>query len=234
MEKENKKRRIGINKTWSLILILVILTGKFIVLEGIEASGKTTQSKILGKEIKNSIVTKNPTDDNEIGRFIREKVLGGKTDFPPVAYQYLFAADRQIQQKEIIELLREGKTIISDRYLWSSVAYGIADRDGTDYEDWEEVSVVALSALSMYHQFLFPDLTIYLDITLEESSKRIKGSSKHTEIYDNHEMNVKIKKGYDWILKAFPEEIVILDGSKSEKQVTEDIIKEIDKIKKDS
>ena len=60
--------------------------------------------------------------------------------FPPVAYQYLFAADREIQQEEIIGYLKEGKAVISDRYFWSSVAYGIADREGMDYEDWENVS----------------------------------------------------------------------------------------------
>jgi len=200
--------------------------GKFIVLEGIEASGKTTQVKLLGEKIKGSVLTKNPTDDNEIGVFIRNKVLAGKTDMPPVAYQYLFAADRAIAQKQIMDFLKDGKTVISDRYLWSSVAYGIADRQGLDYEDWEEVTLVAYSALSMYHQFLVPDMTIYLDIPLEESLKRIKGSDKHTEIYDNHEMNIKIQKGYKWLIDKFPEEFTIVDGdgNRSEAEINEEIL----------
>ena len=112
--------------------------------------------------------------------------------------------------------------------------WGNPDREGTDYEDWEEVSVVALSVLSMYHQFLYPDLSIYLDIGLEESAKRIEGSPKHTEIYDNHGMNKKILKGYDWILKAFPEEIVKVDGDgdKKPENITKDIMKLIEGIKK--
>jgi len=208
--------------------------GKFIVLEGIEASGKTTQVKLLGKKIKGAVLTKNPTDDNEIGVFIRNKVLAGKTDMPPVSYQYLFAADRAIQQREIIGLLKKGKTVISDRYLWSSVAYGIADRQDLDYKNWEEVTLVAYSALSMYHQFLFPDLTIYLDIPLEESIRRIKGSHKHTEIYDNHEMNIKIQKGYMWLIKNFPKEFTIVngDGNRNESEITDEIAKLINKIKK--
>lgn len=208
--------------------------GKFIVLEGIEASGKTTQVKKLGDRIKDAVVTKNPTDDNEIGVFIRNKVLAGKTDMPPVAYQYLFAADRAIQQAQIMELLKKGKTVISDRYLWSSVAYGIADRQDLDYKNWEEVTLVAYSALSMYHQFLLPDLTIYLDISLDESLRRIKGSQKHTEIYDNHEMNTKIQKGYKWLIKRFPKEFTIVDGDgdKKPEEITNEILKLINGIKK--
>lgn len=210
------------------------LPGKFIVIEGIDASGKTTQAELLGKKIKGAIVTKNPTDNNLIGKFIREKVLAGKVSLPPVAHQYLFAADREIQQQEIIEHLRKGKTVISDRYLWSSVAYGIADREGTDYEDWEEVSVVALSVLSMYHQFLMPDLNIYLDISVEEAKKRMKKSDKHKEIYDNQNMNRKIEKGYAWLLKVFPEEFTKVDGDGDRKpeEINEEIVKLIMGIKK--
>jgi len=207
--------------------------GKFIVLEGIEASGKTTQVALLGKKIKNAILTKNPTD-GQIGTFIRKQVLGGKTDIPPASYQYLFAADREIQQAEITELLKEGKTVISDRYLWSSVAYGIADRQDLNYNNWENVSLVALSALSMYHQFLLPDLTIYLDISLSESLRRIKGSLKHTEIYDNHKMNIKIEKGYRWLIQKFPKEFVIVngDGERREEEITGEILSLIEKIGK--
>jgi len=208
--------------------------GKFIVLEGIEASGKTTQVKKLGEKIPNAILTKNPTDNNAIGVFIRNKVLAGKANIPPAAYQYLFAADREIQQADIIDLLRKGNTVISDRYLWSSVAYGIADRQDMDYKDWNNITLVAYSALSMYHQFLLPDLTVYLDIPIEESLKRIKGSKKHSEIYDNHKMNIKIEKGYKWLIKKFPKEFTIVDGDgdRSEEEITNELANLINNIKK--
>lgn len=205
--------------------------GKFIVLEGIEASGKTTQVDLLSQKFPEAIHTKNPTD-GQIGSFIRREVLGGHTNIPPVAYQYLFSADREIHQQELIKHLKAGKTVICDRYFWSSVAYGIADREGTDYENWESVSLVSLSILSMYHQFLLPDLTIYLDISLEESLRRLEGSEKHTEIYDNHETNVKVKKGYDWLIEKFPEEIVVVDGSGSPDEVDRRILDEVNKIVK--
>ena len=209
--------------------------GKFIVLEGIEASGKTTQTKRLGEILSKDqtvFVTKNPTD-GEIGSYIRNEILtGNKKRIPPVSYQYLFAADRVIQQFDLIERLKRGETVVSDRYFWSSVAYGIADREGTDYENWEKVSMTALSLLSMYHQFILPDLSIYLDISLEESLRRIAGSIKHTEIYDNHQMNIKIKKGYDWLLKTFPNEITFLNGEKPLDEITDEIVELIGKIQK--
>ena len=210
--------------------------GKFIVFEGIEASGKTTQSKRITEILLKSgkvLLTKNPTADNEIGVFIRNEILSGnKKHLPPVSYQYLFAADRVIQQDEIIDYLKKGVDVICDRYFWSSVAYGIADREGTNYENWEEVSMTALSILSLYHQFLLPDLSIYLDVPLEESLRRISGSAKHTEIYDNHKMNIKIKKGYDWLFKNFKKEITVLDGTKPKDEITEEILKLIASIKK--
>ncbi len=209
--------------------------GKFIVFEGIEASGKTTQTKKIAELLSKTekvFSAKNPTD-GEIGTFIRKEILtGNKKHIPPVSYQYLFAADRVIQQYQIIEKLKQGITVICDRYFWSSVAYGIADREGTDYENWEEVSVVALSILSMYHQFLLPDLSIYLDVPLEESAKRISNSAKHTEIYDNHLMNIKIKKGYDWLFKKFPNEIIILDAARPEGEITKEILRLVSSIKK--
>jgi dTMP kinase len=197
--------------------------GKFIVVEGIEASGKTTQVRKLAEAFPDAIITKNPTD-GEIGSFIRERVLGGKTDIPPVAYQYLFAADREIFHQDLIKYLKEGKTVISDRYFWSAVAYGIADRWGQDYQNWENVSLTALSILSMYHQFTIPDLTIYLEVSLEESLRRLKGSEKHTEIYDNHDTNMKVKKGYEWLMKEFPDEITLLDGSGSIDDVHKEMV----------
>lgn len=208
-----------------------IYPGKFIVLEGIEASGKTTQVAKLGEKFPNAVLTKNPTN-SQIGTLIRNEVLGGHSKIPPVAYQYLFAADREIQQEEIIGYLKDGKTVISDRYFWSSVAYGIADREGLDYEDWENVSLTSFSILSMYHQFVLPDLSIYLKISLEESLRRIQGSEKHTEIYDNPKMNVKIQKGYQWLLEKFPEEFKVLNAELSEEDLTTQLQKLIEGINK--
>lgn len=206
--------------------------GLFIALEGIEASGKTTQTARLGEKIAHDFdiyLTKNPTH-SFVGNFIRMSLLAGKLRVPPVALQYLFGADRDIQQEEIIEHLKKGEIVISDRYFWSSVAYGTADKREVDYENERELSLTAFSLLSMYHQFLLPDVTIYLDISIEESLRRMSESKKHTEIYDNKETNVKVEKGYKWLIRKFPKEFIILDGTKSMEELEEEIV-EIIKIK---
>lgn len=205
--------------------------GLFIALEGIEASGKTTQTIRLGKKIAHDLnvhLTKNPTN-SYVGKFIRKSLLAGKMRMPPVAIQYLFGADREIQQEEIIEHLRNGEIVISDRYFWSSVAYGTADKRGVDYENERELSLTSFSLLSMYNQFILPDATIYLNIPIDESVKRMSGSKKHAEIYDNEETNIKVEKGYQWLIKKFPKEFIILDGTKKEDDLEQEIIKIIQK-----
>lgn len=201
--------------------------GFFVALEGIEASGKTTQTARLGEKIAIDLqvyLTKNPTH-SFVGDFIRKNLLAGKLRIPPVALQYLFSADRDIQQEDIISHLKNGEVVISDRYFWSSVAYGTADKRGVDYENERELFLTAFSLLSMYNQFILPDVTVYLDIPIEESVKRMSGSKKHTEIYDNKETVIKVEKGYKWLIKKFPKEFTILDGTKSEEKLEQEIIK---------
>ncbi len=101
---------------------------KFIVLEGLDGSGTTTQIKMLSDKFKNSgiklLVTAEPTD-NRIGRIIRE-TLHHKYKIKPDTLALLFAADRNehlFGKKGIIDYLDEGYYVISDRYFFSSIAY---------------------------------------------------------------------------------------------------------------
>ena len=206
-----------------------IYPGKFIALEGIDGSGKTIQSKLLAESLikkgKEVFLTKNPTD-GELGEFIR-KALQGKVELPLVSFQYLFSADRQIQQLDIIDHLRKGDVVISDRYYWSSVAYGVADKEEVNYEDTVKLEMIAQSILSMYHQFIVPDVTFYLDVSIETGLLRRHDTDKETELYENTEKLKKIKKGYDWLLKQYPKEFVKLNGEKSIEEVQNDLLKNL-------
>lgn len=198
--------------------------GKFIVLEGIDGSGKTTQAQIIAGKLPNAVYTKEPTT-GPIGQFIREGIAGGG-NLPPAALQHLLSADRAVHEEEVKKLLQEGKTVISDRYLWSSVAYGMADREGTDYTDGE-VLLVAQSILSMYHQFLLPDLTIYLTASIDTVMKRIDEMGKEREMYEHRDKLELIKKGYDWLLTQFPKEFIVVDGERAVDVVTKDILSKV-------
>ena len=195
--------------------------GKFIVLEGVDGSGKTTQAKTLVEQLEKEgqkvWLTKNPTN-HTIGKFVREEILSGKETIPPQAIQYLFAADRVVQQEEIIEKLKQGYVIISDRYFWSSVAYGMSDLN-----EISDRILTSYSILSFYHQFIVPDLTLFLEIDSDVSISRIE-DKKEKEIYENREKIEKIINMYKYITDKFTDELTIIDGSKSLDQVSEEIL----------
>lgn len=205
--------------------------GLYIVLEGIDGSGKTTQVENLyeyfesqGKEI---VKTKEPTREGSIGELVHQ-ILQKKVDIPRVALQYLFAADRQVHlETKVIPALKEGKVVISDRCFWSSLSYGLSDMDEKEIKD---IDLVIYSLLSLYHQFLVPDFTLYLDISVKEAMDRISKEAKVKEIYEKREALEKVYEGYQWLLKKFPEEFAIIDGGKDAEEVKEEIIRKIKKV----
>ena len=206
--------------------------GVFIAIEGIDGAGKTTQAKLVAEELAKSSdvhLTKNPTD-GLIGKFIRE-VLVGKVDIPPVSFQYLFSADRQVHQKVVLKDLKDGKIIITDRYFWSAIAYGIVDREDLDFDQAGNLLLVSQGILSMYHQFLLPDLTIFLEVPIDIALDRINKKNKKKEIYENEEKLNKIHKGYKWLIDKFKNEFTIIDGTKSEQEITKEIVNVFESLK---
>src|SRR5581483_6401525 len=202
--------------------------GKFIVIEGIDGSGKTTQAKLVAEKLSNAIATKEPTD-GPIGKLIRE----GIADFgklPPSAIQHLLAADRAVHVEEIRTYLKEGKTVVSDRYLWSSIPYGLADLD-THPNNTGSVLLSAQSILSMYHQFVLPDLSIYLKVPVDVALARIENMGKEKEMYEHRDKLEKIYEGYEWLVQEFPKEFVVIDGEQSVEKVTSEILDRISSIK---
>lgn len=195
--------------------------GKLIAIEGIDGSGKTTQVKRIAKELEKkgykTFATKEPTD-YPTGKFIR-KVLSGELKVPPISLQYLYGADRAVHQEEIIGYLEKGYIVITDRYFWSSVAYGMSDMKKVD--DW---FLVSFSMLSFYNQFIVPDATALLIVDPEEGERRIAKEKKKREIYEHKEKLVKVEKGYNYLLKKFPEEFMAVDGSSEVNKVTSDLM----------
>lgn len=208
--------------------------GLYIALEGIDGSGKTTQIEKLydyfssqGREV---VKTREPRkDEGLIGELI-QKILLGKTKIPPVAFQYLFSADREIHHEELIlPSLKAGKVVLSDRCFWSAIPYGIMDRGGTLSENTAEYMLVAQSILSLYHQFTVPDFTLYLDIPLDVTMQRIEREGLTKEIYEDKKILEKTIKGYEWLLQKFPSEFKVIDATKSVEQVTKEIIAAINR-----
>jgi dTMP kinase len=206
--------------------------GRYIVLEGIDGSGKTTQIEKLydyfttqGKEV---VKTREPRkDEGLIGELI-QKILNGKTTVPSVAIQYLFSADRGMHHAELIEpALKEGKIVISDRCFWSAVPYGVLDLKEEFDSNTAKYILVSQSILSMYHQFIAPDMTFYLDIPVERAMERLSKMTQVKEIYEEKQKILKAKEGYEWLLREFPAEFKIINGTMSIDEVSGEIISKI-------
>lgn len=206
--------------------------GVYIALEGIDGSGKTTQVERLVEYFKNKgrevIRTREPRKEEGVIGDLIQKILLGKTKIPPVAFQYLFSADREIHHEElVIPSLKAGKVVISDRCFWSAIPYGLLDRKSELDENTIEYVLVAQSVLSMYHQFIVPDYTFYLDIPLDTAMQRIDKTNEMREIYEDREKLEKTIKGYQWLLREFPKEFIVVDAMKPVEAVTEAIINSI-------
>ena len=109
------------------------------------------------------------------------------------------------------------------------MAYGPVDRDGVDYKNEATFQLIAQGVLSMYHQFIIPDTTFYLDVSVKTGLLRVKDAAKEKELYENTEKMEKAKKGYKWLLQEFPKEITIIDAEKSVDTVQNSILNEISK-----
>lgn len=202
--------------------------GLYIVIEGIDGSGKSTQMHLLKDYLeskgKKVILTSEPKKDLLIGSLIKD-ILLAKIKVPAKAYQYLYSADRIINHRTIIEpALKRGEVVVSHRCFWSAISYGMLDRKEEEFsKKHTDPLFVSQGIFSKFHQFIAPDITIYLDVEVDFAVKRLNLMEKQKEIYENKEKLGKIIKGYKWLLKQFSKEFIIVDGSKSVEEVSKTI-----------
>lgn len=190
--------------------------GKFIVLEGPDGSGTTTHSALLAETLRaqgeDVVLTAEPTA-SPIGKFIREQ-LQAKTIESPSALQLLFCADRAWHIEKVIKpALAAGKTVISDRYVISTLIYGEAL--GLD-PDW---------LVRVNTPFLEPDTMIIalppLHVCLERIMKR-----KQLDVFENTRFQ---KLVYDLYEKAGAEDdgTILIDTGGEKDVVAAEILKAV-------
>ncbi|MEK9209541.1 MAG: dTMP kinase [Patescibacteria group bacterium] len=195
-------------------------SGKFIVFEGLDGSGQSTQAALLKKELEEknipALLTKEPTDRPPIGTLVRQ-ILKKEIVVNPQTLQFLFCADRgEHLEKEITPALEKGNWVISDRYFYSTLAYGALDLDF----NW---------LLKLNEKFLKPDIVFLLKTTPKTSLKRIDCRGQR-EFFEQEQKLEKVWQNYERISKITPE-IKIIDGEKSIAEVFEQIKFYMDEIK---
>ena len=201
--------------------------GKFIVLEGVDGSGISTQTNLLknwfaeNQYLGKAYFTKEPTE-GPVGGIIRLALAKRLKPMDEKVMALLFAADRidhlccteEHEQKEgIVSLLEKGYTVISDRYYLSSFAYQSVQLD--------------LAWLRQINSFaLQPDLTILLKVPIEESAQRRQKSRIHEELYEKNEYLQKISRNYGIIagkLQAEGHNILVVNGNRTQYEIFENI-----------
>jgi dTMP kinase len=178
---------------------------RFIVLEGIDGSGTTTQLGLLERHLtargRRVWATREPSQ-GPVGRLLREILLGGhrQPDGAPVdglAMALLFAADRRDHlRREIEPALAAGFDVVSDRYLLSSLAYQAQEAE----RDW-----VATLARDVRR----PDLTLLLDLPSETAAARRRAAGRIDERYDADAVQAAVAARYRELVASDPLALVL-------------------------
>lgn len=191
-------------------------SGKFIVVEGLDGSGKSAQVDLLVDFLKENgrdvVITKEPTMDSEAGRKIKQ-ALRKEIKVEPLELQKLYVEDRREHlNNKVIPALKDGKCVVSSRYAFSTFAYGSSDGLDINY------------LIELNKNFLLPDLTIIINTNPESCINRIEGRGEPKELFEQKEKLTKVNDVYKIIPILF-KNVVVLDGEKTISEVSEDVRK---------
>ena len=189
-------------------------SGKFIVVEGLDGSGQSTQVQLLSDFLMQNgysvVSTKEPTKDSEAGKKIRQ-VLDKNTEVAPMYLQELFIQDRREHLDNlIIPALRDGKMVISDRYFFSTFAFGASS--GVNLEELIELN----------QDFLMPDLTFILGVSPEVCIERMGKRGEPQTLFEEKEKLARVWEIYKIMPNRF-ENVYIIDGEKPIEEVRQNI-----------
>ena len=196
---------------------------KFVVFEGIDGAGTSTQMRLLAERdsSKKIAFTAEPTE-RPTGKFLRQ-ILAGKEKVAPQTAAYLFAADRAEHlwgQGGIVDQTKNGLTVVSDRYLFSNLAY----QGVTCGEDLPK---------TLNSPFPLPQLLFFFDISAQKSLERVEKRGEAKEIYENEKFLSDTASRYRAIIDQYKKQadsgmrIIELDATLPKEKISDLIWKEI-------
>lgn len=197
------------------------MKGTFITFEGCEGAGKSTQIRLLSQYLaergKECVVTREP-GGSAISEAIRAVILDGKnTAMTDECEALLYAAARaQHLSDTVLPALEAGKTVLCDRYIFSSFAYQGYGR-GLDMDFLRAVNSFAL-------QGHMPDITLFLDIPPRSAFERKHGADQNDRIEQAGEaFHARVYQGYLRLAEEYPGQIVRVDCSGTKFETNEKI-----------
>ena len=202
--------------------------GRFIVFEGIDGAGKTTQIELLTQALtaqgRRIYRTAEPTESVS-GGLLRD-ALSGVSKRTPCEMAALFVLDRIFHNTNpvngIEKMLSEGVDVICDRYYYSSLAYQGSETDAKWVQDMN------LSCPEIRR----PDVCIFLDLTPEQSMERIGKGRVTVEIYENVERLTRVRDRFYSVFQALSEtdRVCVVNAARPIAEIHRDIVKLVEDI----
>lgn len=201
--------------------------GLFISFEGIEGCGKSTQAKLLYEHLIEKGYKVEATREpgaTAVGRVIRDTLLS--TRFPEMDAKtelMLFAACRAQHVTETIRpALAEGKVVICDRYVDSTIAYQAFGR---------QLPVVDVQMISDWaSDGILPGLTFLLDMKVEDSFKRISGENMDRIELADRQFHERVRNGFRDQAERYPDRFVTIDAGHSVKEIHGLIVEVVERL----
>lgn len=198
------------------------MKGKFITFEGCDGCGKSTQLRLLSEYLTANAVphvfTREP-GGSKIAEAIREILLSGKNaEMTDECEALLYAAARvQHLHDKVAPALAEGKLVICDRYVDSSLAYQAYAR-GLGEEFVRQINAYALEKY-------LPDATVFIDLTPADAFKRKHGADENDRLEQaGMAFHERVYEGFDRLANTESERFIRIDGKQTPKEIFEQVI----------
>lgn len=197
--------------------------GKFITFEGCDGCGKSTQLKMLSKYLTENdiphVFTREP-GGGKISEQIREILLNGKnSEMTDECEALLYAASRVQHLQDVVEpALKEGKLVICDRYVDSSIAYQAYGRNlGVEF-----ISKINAYALENY----LPNVTVFIDLSPKAAFLRKHGADENDRLEQaGMAFHERVYEGYLALAKDNPNRVARVDGAGTPEEIFKEVVR---------